>query len=111
VPLELKFRTRTRHADALYKVLIDGEEALIHIEFQKRADPTMAERIWEYNVLATLAHSCPVYSFVIYLRPTSTIPESPLEWGLPLILSRHTDYISAQQIRPDRSTTWTPPFY
>jgi predicted transposase YdaD len=81
-PLELKYSTKTRHADALYKVLIDGQDALIHIEFQKRADPRMAERVWEYNVLATLAHRCPVYSFVIYLRRTSAVPESPLEWGL-----------------------------
>ena len=42
----------------------------------------MAERIWEYNVLAALEHKCPVYSFVIYLMKDGKIEEPPLEWGL-----------------------------
>lgn len=34
-------------------------------------------------VRATLAHQCPVYSFVIYLLANGKVPESPLIWGLP----------------------------
>ncbi|MBV9228304.1 MAG: hypothetical protein JOZ18_03235 [Chloroflexi bacterium] len=82
-PLELKTLTRTVNADVLYEVLIDGQKALLHVEFQRRPEPNMADRIWEYNVLATLAYGCPVYSFVIYLTPGGKVPEPPLTKGLP----------------------------
>ncbi|MBV9229403.1 MAG: hypothetical protein JOZ18_08825, partial [Chloroflexi bacterium] len=82
-PLELKTLTRTVNADALYEVLIDGHKALFHVEFQRRPEAGMADRIWEYNVLATLAYGCPVYSFVIYLAPGGKVPGPPLTKGLP----------------------------
>jgi hypothetical protein len=71
-----------RGADTLFEVNLNGKKALLHVEFQRRPDLQMAQRVWEYNVLATLEHQCPVYSFVIYLTPGGTIPESPLTWGL-----------------------------
>ena len=80
--LELKTLTRTISTDALYKAILDDEQVILHVEFQKRANPNMAKRVWEYNVLATLEHNCPVYSFVIYLMKDGKINESPLEWGL-----------------------------
>lgn len=83
VALELKTLTRTVRTDILFEVRIHGKKALVHIEFQRRANAKMAERVWEYNVLATLAHHCPVYSFVIYLVPGGEIPEAPLVWGEP----------------------------
>jgi predicted transposase YdaD len=83
VSLELKTLTRTVSTDILFEVRIHGKKALVHIEFQRRANAKMAERVWEYNVLATLAHHCPVYSFIIYLVPGGEIPETPLEWGIP----------------------------
>jgi predicted transposase YdaD len=82
-PLELKTLTRTVNADALYEVLIDGQKALFHVEFQRRPNAAMADRLWEYNVLATLAYGCPVYSFVIYLTAGGKVPEPPLTKGLP----------------------------
>jgi predicted transposase YdaD len=81
VTLELKNLTRTVIPDALYRINVDGQIGLLHVEFQKRADPEMANRVWEYNVRATLQYKCPVYSFVIYLRPVSGIPESAVTWG------------------------------
>ncbi|MBV9232307.1 MAG: hypothetical protein JOZ18_23570, partial [Chloroflexi bacterium] len=82
-PLELKTLTRTVNADVLYEVLIDGHKALLHVEFQRRPEAGMADRIWEYNVLATLAYGCPVYSFVIYLTPGGKVSGPPLTKGLP----------------------------
>lgn len=82
VTIELKNLTRTVLPDALYRINVRGAMALLHVEFQKRADPGMAMRVWEYNVMATLQHRCPVYSFVIYLRPVSGIPEPGVIWGL-----------------------------
>ena len=84
VSLELKTLTRTIHTDSLYKVLLDGQEVILHVEFQKRTDPTMVKRVWEYNVLTTLEHDLPVYSFVIYLMKDGKIGESPLTWGLAI---------------------------
>ncbi len=82
VSLELKTVTRTITADTLYKVTIEGQSALLHVEFQKRPRENMGLRVWEYNVLATLEHNCPVYSYVIYLQPGGNIVQSPLIWGL-----------------------------
>src|SRR6202035_5644160 len=73
----------------LYKINWRGQMALLHIEFQKRTDPNMVNRVWEYNVLATLAYACPVYSFVIYLLPATGIPEPRLTWGLEGLENAH----------------------
>ncbi len=83
VSLELKTLTRTVSTDTLFEIRLHGKKALVHIEFQRRANAKMAKRTWEYNVLATLAHNCPVYSFIIYLMPGGSVPESPLVWGVP----------------------------
>ncbi len=80
--LELKTLTCTISTDALYKAILDDKQVILHVEFQKRTDPDMEKRICEYNVLATLEHNCPVYSFVIYLIKDGKIEEPPLEWGL-----------------------------
>ena len=82
VTQELKNLTRTINTDTLYKISFRGQKALLHVEFQKRADPNMGKRVWEYNVLATIAYNCPVYSFVIYLVPDSGIQEAGVTWGL-----------------------------
>jgi len=39
----------------------------------------MAKRLWEYNVAAFIKYKLPVYSFVIYLKPDSSIAQSPYE--------------------------------
>jgi len=56
---------------------------LMHMEFQSSEDEDMAQRLLEYNVLATREHGRPVLSCVIYLRKDSKIAESPLIWELP----------------------------
>src|SRR5689334_1475853 len=54
-------------ADKLLLIEYEGKQYLLHIEFQKAADDTMAERIWQYNAQATWKYGKPVYSVVIYL--------------------------------------------
>lgn len=61
--------------DILCEVRIKGKKAYLHIEFQKKRDPTMAERLWKYNMDATIKYRCPVWSCVIYLTKDSTIAE------------------------------------
>lgn len=89
VSLDLKTLTRTVSTDTLFEVRLNRKKALLHIEFQRRPSAKMAQRVWEYNVLATLQHKCPVYSFIIYLMPGGKIPESPLTWGLSEYESVH----------------------
>ena len=63
--------TQTHHMDSLIKVMIAGEEALIHHEFQTTTDPTMPIRMAGYIIRAIEMHGLPVYSSVIYLRPNA----------------------------------------
>ncbi len=58
----------TRHMDSLIRVLIAGEEALIHTEFQTADDPSMPLRMAGYMIRAIEQHDLPIYSSVIYLR-------------------------------------------
>jgi predicted transposase YdaD len=96
VSLELKTLTRTINPDTLFKVFVNGEMALLHIEIQKRHDANMAKRVWEYTMLATLAYDCPVYSFVIYLKPNGRdkIPDPPMTVGLPKRGNVHIFYFT-----------------
>lgn len=77
----------TIYTDLLYEVMLNGERFLIHIEFQRKRDSKMAERLWEYNVRATLQYKCPVWSCVVYLKKDrkkdSTVTEPFLEKTLP----------------------------
>lgn len=61
------------YTDILCEVLLHGQMALLHVEFQKKRDSSMAERLWSYNVRATLKYKCPVWSCVIYLTKDSTV--------------------------------------
>ncbi len=58
-------------ADMLIKVNINGEEVLIHFEFQTTDsyDPEMALRMAGYIIRTVETYRLPVYSSVIYLRP------------------------------------------
>ena len=72
------------YADALFKVMLDGEPVLLHIEFQSGYDPRMQERLLEYNTLASRGYGyLPVYSCVIHLKKDSSIPLSPFTRKLP----------------------------
>lgn len=47
-----KLKTWKLEVDALVKVVTDDEKLmLVHFEFQTRNDPTMPERLLQYNVL------------------------------------------------------------
>jgi predicted transposase YdaD len=70
-------KTRNIDADVLYRISMLGRPYLLHIEFQLRSKPEMAERMWEYNVLATRRNNLPVYSFVVYLKKGGKVVESP----------------------------------
>lgn len=80
-PHELKHWTL--EVDALLGVRVSDQEMLLHLEFQTSNDPSMAERLLRYNVLARSEHKLPVLSCVIYLLKDGDAPSSPLKWKLP----------------------------
>ena len=59
-------------ADSLFQILLFGISCLVHIEFQSYADENMAERMWKYNMAATLTYDMPTISFVVFLRRCQT---------------------------------------
>jgi predicted transposase YdaD len=77
--LDIELKNQHLFADALLEVLLRGQPALLHLEFQAYDDPAMEMRLLEYNVLASRQYRhLPVYSYVIYLRKAGKIAESPL---------------------------------
>ena len=62
-----------RQTDSLIRVRIDGEEALVHNEFQTTdsTNPPMPRRMAGYVGRAIEHHGLPIYSNVIYLRPNA----------------------------------------
>jgi DNA-binding XRE family transcriptional regulator len=81
--LSIELKNWTRETDFLLDVMQNEQQMLMHMEFQSREDENMAQRLLEYNVLATREHGRPVLSCLIYLRKDSRIAESPLVWELP----------------------------
>ena len=64
---------RARRADSFIRVRIDGQEALVHNEFQTTdsTNPPMPRRMAGYIGRAIEHHGLPIYSNVIYLRPNA----------------------------------------
>jgi hypothetical protein len=67
----------TRETDFLLDVILDGLLMLLHLEFQSTDAAEMAQRLLEYNIMATREHGRKVLSSVIYLRPDKYIVETP----------------------------------
>jgi predicted transposase YdaD len=80
-PHELKHWTL--EVDALLGVQVNGQDMLLHLEFQTYNDPAMAERLLRYNVLARSEHRLPVLSCVIYPLGGGEASPSPLSWIVP----------------------------
>ena len=78
----LNLNNREIEADSLHRLTLNGIACLIHIEFQSYADKQMAERMWEYNALATSTYHCPTDSFVIYLKRCN-VPKPHFTWMFP----------------------------
>jgi predicted transposase YdaD len=58
----------------------DGEDFLLHIEFQSSNDKGMPERLLEYSFRAKMEYDKPICSCVIFLRKDGIVPEPPLRW-------------------------------
>ncbi len=78
-----KLKSWKLEVDALLQTTFDGQEMLLHIEFQTYNDSDMDERLLRYNVLIRGEYHLPVLSCVIYLLRDGNIPKSPLRWTVP----------------------------
>ncbi|MBA2392295.1 MAG: hypothetical protein H0V70_06060 [Ktedonobacteraceae bacterium] len=72
-----KLITRTVEADFLCKAAREGQEVVVHIEFQRDQNKNMGKRMWEYNCITSFLTRFPVCSSVIYLWKESNIVEPP----------------------------------
>jgi hypothetical protein len=72
-------------ADRCLAMDIEGQPALLHLEVQSGPDPRLADRLLHYNFQITQNDPLhrPVYTWVIYLRPVSKPPQSPLVRTFP----------------------------
>ena len=82
--LSTEFEGEELDADGLLLITtIDGEQILLHIEFQSSRDTTMPDRQLAYCLRARKKHGfLPIISCVIYLRQGGTLPEPPACWQL-----------------------------
>ncbi len=66
-----QYTVEARQTDSLIRVRMDGEEVLVHNEFQTTdsTNPPMPRRMAGYIGHAIRQHGLPIYSNVIYLRP------------------------------------------
>ena len=74
--LNVELKAQEVVADALLKVLINGQLALLHVECQSYVDTKMSRRMLEYSVGAEHQYNLPVWSFVIFLRRMK-VPKPP----------------------------------
>ena len=77
-----ELKVRSIEADFLCKADRNGEEVILHAEFQRRHDSNMGRRMWEYNCVTSYLTQLPVCSFVIYLREDQPIVEPPYKLQL-----------------------------
>lgn len=99
-----KLQTWKLEVDALLRVVFDGKEMLLHIEFQAYNDSSMPERLLRYNVLARSEYNLPVLSCVIYLLRDGNVQPSPLRWTVPTgqdILEFHFGSIELGEMSPE----------
>ena len=80
---ELEVQSKEIQADIMYNVVWYGQETILHIEFQRRHDEDMGQRVWKYNALATILKQRVVCSFVIYLIKDHGIVQPPYRQFLP----------------------------
>jgi predicted transposase YdaD len=102
--VERELHARSIEADLLYRVARNGLELILHVEFQRRRDPEMGRRLWEYNAQTTIMNRVPVWSFVIYLVRDGVVAESPYQvWfsDIKMFHEFHYDIIKLWELSSD----------
>jgi phosphoglycerate-specific signal transduction histidine kinase len=79
-PLKEKLQTTTEREVDYLSVIENrqGEQAIIHIEFQVRHDPDMIFRLQEYHGILSRKYKLPIHHFVFYFGDTEVEPVTTL---------------------------------
>ncbi|MGH2507866.1 MAG: hypothetical protein ACRDHZ_10765 [Ktedonobacteraceae bacterium] len=82
--LNTEFQGSEAAADGLLLVeLANGQQILVHIEFQSKHDKHMPDRLLDYCLRARRKHgSLPIISCVVYLRDDGPVEEPPWCWSV-----------------------------
>ena len=94
-----------RQADLVWEVeRPDGGYGALHIELQTKSDAEIGERLAEYAIRPWRRDHLPVYSIVVYLRPSEHLPQSPfvVDWMGSERLRYAYDVIRLWEIPADR---------
>lgn len=73
-----QFQSAELEADAMMETYNNDQREFVHFEFQSSYDADMAQRMLKYAILAWDRYQCSIRSYVLYLRPSGTPPETPL---------------------------------
>jgi hypothetical protein len=82
--LGTEFQATKADADGLLLVRIGAyAPMMLHIEFQKKRDAIMSDRLLDYSLRARRKHDpFPVLSCVIYLHDDGSVQEPPMTWDI-----------------------------
>src|SRR5260370_41099626 len=79
--LDVEIVRSTMRADKVFKVIYNGEEAILEIEFESGTDSDLPSRLLIYNEVLYKEHKLPVITIVVYPFRV-TIAKSPLQPSL-----------------------------
>jgi len=79
--LDVEIIRSTMRADKVFKVIYDGEDAILEIEFESGTDSDLPSRLLIYNAVLYQEHKLPVITMVVYPFRV-TLAESPLQVGI-----------------------------
>ncbi len=94
-----------RQADLVWEAAdAEGRRGLLHIELQTNPERDIGERVAEYGLRLWLRDHLPPRSVVVLLRPTTTLPLSPLvvSWGNVETLRYAFDVVRLWEIPAER---------
>src|SRR5260370_17198124 len=89
----------TMRADKVFKVIYNGEDAILEIEFESGTDSDLPSRLLIYNAVLYQQHKLPVITILVYPFPVP-LPESPLQVaiGANIIFTFHFQMLGKVQM-------------
>ncbi len=76
--LDVEIIRSTMRAEKVFKVIYNGEDAILEIEFESGTDSDLPSRLLIYNAVLYQEHKLPVITIVVYPFRV-TLAESPLQ--------------------------------
>ncbi len=97
--LDVEIVRSTMRADKVFKVIYNGEDAILEIEFESGTDSDLPSRLLIYNAVLYQEHKLPVITIVVYPFRV-TLAESPLQVaiGANIIFTFHFQMLPLFQL-------------